>query len=235
MAAGLTRRTRTTDVVDSSAVAIVLAALGLLVVRVWRGVETPGGVIAVLLALPTGYLLADLLTGFVHWFCDTFFDEATPLVGPGLIAPFREHHRDPMLMTRHGFLELTGSSFRGLAPLLGLFVWLGGSLAAPVNAFVLALAAGAVATNLLHRWAHDPSPPAGARMLQQLGLVLTPGRHAKHHQPPYAAAYCVTSGWMNPLCERLRLWTRAQAVLQAVGFPVSGAHPPAPAGAGERH
>ena len=217
------RRTRTTDLIDLIAVAAVLTALVVLMLRVWRAVETPAGGATVLLAMATGYLLADLLTGFVHWFCDTFFDEATPLLGPGLIAPFREHHRDPMLMTRHGFLELTGSSFRGLAPLLGLFVWRGGALTAPVNGFVLALAAGAVATNLFHRWAHDPSPPAPARILQRMGIVLTHSRHARHHQPPYAAAYCVTSGWMNPLCERLKLWTRAEAVLTALGLPVSGA------------
>jgi hypothetical protein len=223
MAAGLTRRTRTTDLMDFIAVAAVLAALAVLALRVWRALETPAQSAMVLLATATGYLLADLLTGFVHWFCDTFFDEATPFVGPGLIAPFRERHRDPMLMTRHGFLELTGSSFRGLAPLLGLFVWRGGALTAPVNAFVLALASGAVAANLLHRWAHDPSPPAAARILQRVGLVLTPDRHARHHQPPYAAAYCVTSGWMNPLCERLKLWTRAEAVLSALGLPISGA------------
>jgi len=223
MAAGLTRRTRTTDLMDFIAVAAVLAALAVLALRVWRALETPAQSAMVLLATATGYLLADLLTGFVHWFCDTFFDEATPLVGPGLIAPFREHHRDPMLMTRHGFLELTGSSFRGLAPLLGLFVWREGAATALVNAFVLALAAGAVATNLLHRWAHDPSPPPAARILQRMGIVLTPGRHARHHQPPYAVAYCVTSGWMNPLCERLKLWTRAEAVFAAFGLPVNGA------------
>jgi ubiquitin-conjugating enzyme E2 variant len=126
-------------------------------------------------------------------------------------------------MTRHGFLELTGSSFCGLAPVLAVFVWLGGGLPAALSAFVLALAGGAVATNLLHRWAHDPSPPPLARLLQRTGMVLTPGRHARHHEPPYAAAYCVTSGWMNPLCERLKVWTRAEAVFAALGFPVSRA------------
>lgn len=215
------RRTQTTDAVDLIAVAAVVAALAVVALRLWRGVQSPADAMIVLLMLTAGYLLADLLTGCVHWFCDTFFDETTPLVGPGLIAPFREHHRDPLLMTRHGFLELTGSSFRGLAPLLTMFVWQGRSISVLLNAFVFALAAGAVATNLLHRWAHDPSPSALARTLQRTGLVLTPGRHARHHEPPYAAAYCVTSGWLNPLCERLSIWTRAQAAFTALGLPVS--------------
>jgi len=220
---GERRPTPTSAVVDLIAVAAVMVALAVLTLRVWRGLQTPADGVTVLAMMAAGYLLADLLTGFVHWFCDTFFDETTPLIGPGLIAPFREHHRDPLQMTRHGFLELTGSSFRGLAPVLALFLWQGGSLPAALNAFVLALAAGAVGTNLLHRWAHDPSPPLLARMLQRTGIVLTPARHARHHQPPYAAAYCVTSGWMNPLCERLKVWTRAQAAFAALGLPVSGA------------
>jgi ubiquitin-conjugating enzyme E2 variant len=78
----------------------------------------------------------------------------------------------------------------------------------------VAVAFGAVATNLLHRWAHDPAPPAVARLLQRVGLILTPERHARHHTPPYAAAYCVTSGWLNPLCDRLQLWKRAEFVIR---------------------
>jgi hypothetical protein len=205
-------------------VALVTAGLGVLAYRIWRDSGSPADILAVGAALALGYLMADLLTGFVHWFCDTFFDETTPVIGAGLIAPFREHHRDPLLMTRHGFLELTGSSFRGLAPVLAVFVWTGETLPVAAQAFAFAIGSGAVATNLLHRWAHEPSPPAVVRILQRTGLVLSPERHARHHAPPYAAAYCVTSGWMNPLCERFGLWTRAEALCVALGVPVSRGH-----------
>ena len=216
-------RSRTNDLIDLLAVAFVTAALAVLVRRIWLGSQSAADAVLVLAMMAAGYLLADLLTGLVHWFCDTFFEETTPIIGPGLIAPFRKHHRSPLLMTQHGFLELTGSSFCGLAPLLGLYVWLGGALAAPLHAFVLALSAGAVGTNLLHRWAHESSPPAFARALQKTGIVLTPERHSRHHRPPYAAGYCVTSGWMNPVCERLNLWARAEAALTALGLPTGGA------------
>ena len=209
---------------DSLAVLTVAAALAVPAARIWRGAQTPAEVLLVLAMLAAGYLLADALTGVVHWFCDTFFEISTPVIGPGLIAPFREHHYDPLLMTQHGFLELTGSSFRALAPLLLLFAWLGSS-SIGLNAFVFALAAGAAATNLLHRWAHEANPPAIAKVLQATGAVLTPERHARHHAPPYAAAYCVTSGWLNPVFERLRFWTRAEAALIAMGLPITrGGH-----------
>jgi hypothetical protein len=220
------KRSSRGTLVDGIAVALVTAGLAVLAYRIGRDSASLGDVLAVGAMLAAGYVMADFLTGFVHWFCDTFFDEHTPVIGAGLIAPFREHHEDPLLMTKHGFLELTGSSFRGLAPVLALFIWLGDALPAWVQAFVFALGSGAVATNLLHRWAHEPAPPAFARVLQRLGLVLTPERHARHHAPPYAAAYCVTTGWMNPLCERLGVWTRAEALLLVLGVPSAAAQRP---------
>lgn len=203
------------------AVVVVTGALGLLVVRLWRSLQSPSEIVLAVALFACGYVVADALTGLVHWFCDTFFDETTPVIGPALIAPFREHHRDPQLMTRHGFLELTGSSFRALGPLLALYLWQVDHAPAGLDAFVFAVAAGGAATNLLHRWAHDPNPPAVATALHRLGLVLTPQRHAHHHAPPHAAAYCVTSGWLNPLFERMQVWTRAEAALVAIGLPVS--------------
>lgn len=219
MGTGRAKRTHTTATLDAIAAFVVTAALAILAWRIGNGMRTLADAATALMLLATGYLLADLLTGFVHWFCDTFFEETTPLLGPGLIAPFREHHRDPLLMTRHGFLELTGSSFRGMAPLLAVFVWFGQELPIPLLAFAFALTMGAVATNLLHRWAHDPAPPAFARALHRLGIVLTPGRHERHHAPPYAAGYCVTTGWMNPLCERLGIWKLAEAAFVSLGLP----------------
>lgn len=224
MGEGRPPRTLLTVAIDIMAVAAVLAALLLLGLRLLRGVQSPAELAVVMTMLAAGYVMADLLTGFVHWLCDTFFEETTPFIGSALIASFREHHRDPLLMTRHGFLELTGSSFRGLAPLLWAYLWLDHPSRTFIDAFVLALGSGAVATNLLHRWAHEPDPPPIARLLQRSGLVLTPLRHASHHAPPYAAAYCVTTGWLNPFCERLRLWKHAEAALVALGAPLSRDH-----------
>ena len=82
-----------------------------LAMRAWRSVESIGAIAIALTALLTVYAAADWLSGLAHWFCDTFFDEDTPVIGAALIQPFRgEHHRDPLAMTRHGFLELNGNN-----------------------------------------------------------------------------------------------------------------------------
>lgn len=177
----------------------------------------PVGLLGLLLAVIAGYLVADLLSGLVHWFCDRFFEEHTPFIGRLLIYPFREHHRDPLAMTRHGFLELTGNSCLGLAPVLALaWRW---PLSLWLDALVLSLAAGVVATNLLHKWAHAATVPAPVRWLQCRRLVLPPRAHAAHHRPGYAGAYCVTAGWMNALTDRLRVFDALGHALAAVGLP----------------
>jgi ubiquitin-conjugating enzyme E2 variant len=164
-----------------------------------------------------GYLAADLASGLIHWFCDRFFEEHTRLIGPVLIHPFREHHRDPLAMTRHGFLELAGNSCLGLAPVLALAGrWAGGAW---LDALVLAFAAAVILTNVLHKWAHAVTAPAAVRWLQRHRLVLAPAAHALHHRAGYTGNYCVTSGWLNSLTDGLRLFVGLDLVVAALGVP----------------
>jgi plasmanylethanolamine desaturase len=163
---------------------------------------------------------ADLASGLVHWFCDRFLEEDTPVVGALLIFPFRDHHRDPAAMTRHGFLELSGNSCLGMLPILAL----AGLRPLPVgvDAAVVALALAILLTNLAHCWAHAGRlvPPLVAR-LQAWGLLLRPGAHAVHHAPGHRGAYCVTSGWANRWVDGLGLFRGLERVLVALGVPAT--------------
>jgi len=209
----VTRRRRL-ELLEGSAVAACAVLAAPLVVRL---ALAPPGLARLTLCLLVGYLAADLASGLVHWFCDRFFDEHTQLVGPILIRPFREHHRDPLEMTRHGFLELTGNSCLGLAPVLALGGWCAGG--AWVDALMLSFSGGVVLTNVLHKWAHATTAPAVVRWLQRLRLVLAPAAHALHHRAGYAGGYCVTSGWLNPVTDRLRLFDGLELTVAALGVP----------------
>ncbi len=179
--------------------------------------------IRTILTILCGFVLADAASGLVHWFCDTFFEETTPVIGALMIAPFREHHRDPLAMTRHGFLELNGHNCLILVPVLGGTWWLGPETDSDAAVFgyslLLAFAAMITGTNQFHRWAHDPAPPRLARLLQRYGLVISPSHHARHHAPPHRSAYCVTTGWANRFADSLGVFTTAERVLAALGLP----------------
>src|SRR4030095_16825277 len=175
------------------------------------------------LGAAVGYLAGDLMSGVVHWFCDTFFEEHSPVIGRVLIHPFREHHRDPLAMTRHDFAEIAGNSCLALAPGLGIVallpaptrpLWLG------AYAALLVFTVVAVVTNQLHKWAHMPAVPGYVSAMQRTGLILRPLRHAAHHRTQ-AEAYCVATGWLNPFLDRIGFFPAAEGALSALGLPMS--------------
>ena len=159
------------------------------------------------LAALCGWLLADLFSGLAHWAGDTFGSARTPVLGPTLIRPFREHHADPREMTRHDFLEVNGASCLGCLPLLAAAAFL------PMGAFIHAVCVffclGILLANQCHKWAHAASDelPAFIKTIQGLGLILRASEHRLHHRPPHNSHFCTASGWLNrPLDALLRAW-----------------------------
>ncbi len=164
------------------------------------------------IAVPVAWLLTDLLSGLVHWACDSFGSVNTPILGTLLIRPFREHHGDPQAMTRHDFVETHGASCfaalpfviaSSLLPLSGITMLL--------QATLLSIALGALATNQCHKWAHmeDVSVPASIRWAQRHHLILPGWHHHQHHTAPFDSHFCMANGWFNPLCNALlRRWRR---------------------------
>ena len=177
-------------------------------------------------AFVLGVLCADFATGAVHWFCDRFFDETTPVLGQALIRPFREHHLDPQRMVRHGLLELHGNSAIPVIAVLGAAHLSASSPASPgaaaLHLWLFFLCVSSMATNQFHMWAHAPSVPGPVRWLQRHGVILSPERHALHHDGRFDRSYCMTSAWMNPLLDRIDFFGRIERGLRALQSSVRG-------------
>ncbi len=165
----------------------------------------------ILVGALAGVAAADLATGFVHWLGDRCFDADTPWIGRAVIQPFREHHVDPLGITRHGFVEVTGNNALALLPVVALGAWLApafgtSGLASGGLGALGTLALAALFSNPIHRWAHLPRVPAPLAWLQRYHLLLPPRHHARHHRGAHATHFCVVTGWMNPLVDRLGLF-----------------------------
>jgi ubiquitin-conjugating enzyme E2 variant len=177
-----------------------------------------GSWIAVGLSIVLGALAIDFVTGLVHFACDRFGGPTTPVFGPLLIRAFREHHEDPGAIEGHDWIETNGEPCVVTTVALIALAFLAPSAQSSVEiaavAAVWTMAFFGAYANQAHKWAHMQDPPRVVRFAQRAGLTLSPERHARHHDGPHDTAYCITTGWMNPILDRLGLWTRLERSLK---------------------
>lgn len=168
-----------------------------------------------------GYLGADLFSGVVHWAFDTWGRADSRFLGELFIRPFREHHSDPLAFTRRGFVIMNGYNALVCLPALGVALWImrasgPSALSSFVGASSLVGTLFVFFTNQFHAWAHVDDVPGFARILQRMRVILTREEHDRHHAPPYLVGYCITSGWLNPILERTRLFPALERLVMAL-------------------
>lgn len=172
-------------------------------------------------AIVAGWLLADLVSGLVHWAEDRLALDHVPVIGTAVVAPNRLHHAQPMAFTRNGFLSRNGTSVIGTAVLTAM---VGGSLwflfgrDVPDQVWMgLAVATlGGAMANQIHYWAHVPNRAPGiVQAAQTIGLLQSRGHHARHHAKPQDQRYCVLTNWLNPALDRYGIWRRLERIVPA--------------------
>ncbi|HRQ64609.1 MAG TPA: fatty acid desaturase CarF family protein [Xanthomonadaceae bacterium] len=189
-------------------IATALALLGLGIARLVAQTTIPSPAVVALVLV--GWLLADFLSGLLHWAADTWGRVDMPVLGRRLLHPFRVHHVNPHDILGRGFLDLNGDVAAVCLPFLAFALWLPleHSHTQALSLLLTAAAGFALPTNQIHQWAHMPRPPRWVRWLQAGRLVLTHRGHARHHANPAGGHYCITTGWCN-------------AALTAAGFYVA--------------
>lgn len=184
-----------------------------LLIILWLAIAA---VVIVLIEILLGWLIADLISGFLHWLEDNHGREDWPLIGPLVIAPNRLHHANPAAFA-------CGSSFlsrNGTGAAASLII---GALALAVfgPSLILAVAVlGGCVANEVHLYSHRPAQaPRWARQLQRLGLLQSMRHHAVHHRAPHQQAYCILTNWLNPVLDRIALWRRLDQLIAFMRSP----------------
>lgn len=180
--------------------------------------------VVIVVGAPVAWILADFVSGLIHWFADTYGSDDTPLFGPWLIKPFRQHHQYARDICTHNLVLTIGNSCTVAAPFQAgvLYLLLSDedvSFTKAAFSFVFNLFAMAmVATNVLHKWAHAETTNWLISRLQRSRVFLSPAHHHLHHTKPFDSNYCITNGWLNPLLERIRFFRSLEATLSAIGI-----------------
>lgn len=178
------------------------------------GLDIALQVIWILAQIGLGVLFADLMSGIVHWYIDTYGDPDTPVLGKHVYWPTINHHARPLDCTRAGFWSRNG-------PLLGLYslFLVGFVVLGWINAFTLsALAAGLFASEV-HVWSHKPKRrrPALVRWLQERQIILTPKAHWAHHTGGFNQRYCTLTNVLNPVLDNLRIFRLVEGMVEGLG------------------
>jgi plasmanylethanolamine desaturase len=155
-------------------------------------------------------LLADGVSGIVHWAEDTFWVERTPVLGRWIVQPNVLHHRNGSAFVQNTWLQ-SSWDLLAVGVLILVVAWRLDALTWHVWLFV---AVGANA-NQIHKWNHmrRAELPRPVRLLQRLRLLQSASDHAAHHRGDKNAAYCVVTPFVNPLLDRVGFWRSLERAL----------------------
>ena len=147
--------------------------------------------------------------------CDNLGTPDTPIIGGKFIKSFRDHHDDPEEMTRGDFVSVNADNFFVCLPVvIPVALWLDVGEHFHLATFLLVLVGFVIVTNEAHKWTHMPTVPRWLQWLQRHHVILRPENHRLHHTAPYDSNYCITSGVLNPVLERVGFWPRLLRLLR---------------------
>jgi ubiquitin-conjugating enzyme E2 variant len=155
------------------------------------------------------YIVADFLTGFFHWFEDTWVTPETPIIGESVGFHNVEHHRDPTLMGKMGTWITRNLISVILAVIVLVIFWVFGCF----NWQIFLIAFFAAWGNEVHEWNHRVKPKNQfVAFMQDAGLVQSKKQHLQHHKKPYDRYYCVLGNFTNAVLERINFWRNLELV-----------------------
>jgi ubiquitin-conjugating enzyme E2 variant len=163
-----------------------------------------------LLEIVAVVLLADFVSGLVHW-----WEDAYARVGDGPLGRVARdnlrHHARPREFLANGYWASSWDLWLLGAAAVAACAWLGA-----LSWHVLLFAVLVANANQIHKWAHMQAKelPTLVAWLQRAQLLQTTRHHSRHHQGQRNTHYCVITNFLNPVLEEAQLWTRTERAIE---------------------
>jgi plasmanylethanolamine desaturase len=98
-------------------------------------------------------LVADLVSGLVHWTADTWFSETMPVLGRRFLRPFRVHHLNPDDFLRRDFVDCNGDvAMLNIPILMAALAMPESTLGGAAKLALVTFALVSLPTNQVHQW-----------------------------------------------------------------------------------
>lgn len=156
------------------------------------------------------YLFTDFAVGVYHHSVDNYGSADTPIFGYQINA-FQGHHHFPWTITNR---DVANNLYRLTIPTLPQLLLL--LAVAPSNGFTAfygSFLIFIVVSQEAHRQAHMTRSARWVKQLQDWGLIVGQGMHARHHRGAHQGNYCILSGVCNGWLDCTRAFRRWEAVV----------------------
>ncbi len=153
---------------------------------------------------------ADLLTGLVHWWEDSYGNPNWKYLGKSIIEPNLVHHKKPRDFLKGSYWQRINTSFfAGIVILAACYCF--GAL----NFYTLLWIAISMHGNEVHRLAHQTNKENGRFicLLQTMGLLQSRRHHGLHHTAPYECGYCAITNYVNPVLDAIAFWAGLEWII----------------------
>lgn len=170
-------------------------------------------VLLILIELFFVILLADFVSGLVHWWEDAYIRQNTPLIGKTVGRNNIIHHYLPRYFTKYGWLYsawdllVINIIFIIIAYFLHILNW-------PILLFCF-LTTNA---NQIHKWSHKTNKENGRiiTFLQKYKIVISPRQHSIHHTNPKNTHYCPITNMLNPILHHINFWENLELIIYKI-------------------
>ncbi len=149
------------------------------------------------------WLIADFITGVIHWWEDAYGNPNWPIIGKYIIEPNLEHHRSPRLLLQGSYWNRINTSVYA-AVMIILALWICGVFYWQV---VVCLAFSSQG-NEIHAISHRSDKENGRLIMffQKIGIFQKRKTHGWHHKAPYDTNFLVMTEYLNPLLNKIRFF-----------------------------
>lgn len=169
-----------------------------------------------LLKILIAILLAEFITGFFHWFEDSYLPYCTKLpIFRDIAKDNVLHHYFPRAMLAYSNLEhchysLPATILIALLLLIKFPVFLKTNLV-----FILVLFVFVNMANIIHSWAHMRKCELNPFIvfLQERGLLQSHEYHRVHHRTGNTR-FCVMTPLLNPILDSVGFWSGIETVIR---------------------
>lgn len=156
------------------------------------------------------WLIADFITGIIHWWEDTYGNPAWPVLGKYVVGPNLEHHKNPRSLLQGSYWSRINTSLF-TALIVGAILWFAGIHSWSMIVCLLFSSQG----NEIHAIAHRTDKENGKFLifLQKTGLIQKRKTHGWHHKAPYDTNFCVMTEFVNPILNRINFWMKLEWII----------------------